>query len=176
MRIASWLIGVASVLVATTARAGEETYAKLGGWEITHEPGLKRCSMQRFYRAKSGSTEGLIVVYDAEKEGVLLFWSTTSMPFLPTEGHLDLDLRLRNGALIDETWGNQDFRYEKVADSHIFTRAFLDRESSRRILADLASHAEIGLFLGPVLQTAFPLGPAGVVGKLTECSTKVGLP
>ena len=173
MSIGSWIIGLASVLIPVAAQASEETYAVASGWTITREPGLKRCAMRRFYPRKGGGIEGLIVVYDAEKDGVLLFWSTDSMSFLPVEGHLDLDLRFRDGASIDESWGNQTFHYEKVSNSRIFTRAFLDRENSARILRDLARHAEIGLFLGPVLQTAFPLG-SGPVEKLAECARRAG--
>jgi hypothetical protein len=76
---------------------------------------------------------------------------------------------LRDGDLIDDGWGTQRFHYDTVADMHIFRLAFLDRETSGQILADLAKFSEMGLFLGPVLQTAFPLTPAAV-GKLTECA------
>jgi len=169
VKIAVWLAGIASLLLGGAAQASEEPYSKVHGWEITTEPGVKRCFMQRFYVAKSGTTEGLIIVFDAQEDQAMLFWSTTSKLFVLEEGKLDLGLRFRAGATIDHTWGTQSFRYKKVADSHIFTLAFLDRESSRRIMADLTKHAEIGFFLGPVLQTAFPLAPAAVQ-KLTECA------
>jgi hypothetical protein len=163
------MIGSALSLLGGAAQASEEPYAKVHGWAITAEPGLKRCFMERFYVAKSGTTEGLSIVFDAKEDQAMLFWSTTSNLFPLAEGNLNLELRFRDGASIDDSWGSQTFHYKKVAKSHIFTLAFLDRASSRRIRADLTKHAEIGLFLGPVLQTAFPLAPA-VVQKLTECA------
>jgi hypothetical protein len=165
------MVGIASLLLGGAAQASEEPFAKVHGWEITTEPGVKRCFMQRFYQTRSGTTEGLIIVFDAQEDQAMLFWSTTSKLFPLAEGKLDLDLRFRDGASIDDSWGTQSFHYKKVADSHIFTLAFLDRESSRRIMADLTKHAEIGLFLGPVLQTAFPLAPAAVQ-KLTNCARR----
>lgn len=171
MKLAGWMFGIAWLLSAGSAQASEEPYAKVGGWEITTETGMKRCYMERFYVSNSGTTEGLIVVFDAKEEQAILFWSTTSKLFPLAKGRLDLDLRFRDGDLIDDGWGSQTFSYETVADSHIFQLAFLDRESSAQILADLGKYAEVGLFLGPVLQTAFPLAPTAVE-KLTECAAR----
>ena len=171
MKIAVWLLGIGSLLLAGAAQATEGQYTKVAGWEITTEPGVKRCFMQRFYLSKSGTTEGLIVAFDANEKQALLFWSTTSKLFPLTEGKLDLDLRFRDGASIDQSWDNQSFHYKTVGKAHIFTLAFLEQESANRILTDLASHAEIGLFLGPVLQTAFPLS-AAAVQKLAECAAR----
>lgn len=171
MRFAVWVVGIASLLLGGAAQASEEPYANVLGWEITAEPSVKRCFMQRFYPAKSGTTEGLIIAFDAQEDQAILFWSTTSKLFPLSEGKLDLDLRFRDGESIDDSWGTQSFHYKKVADSHIFTLAFLDQESSRRIMADLKKYPEIGIFLGPVLQTAFPLAPAAVQ-KLTECAAR----
>ena len=160
------------MLLGGTAHAAEPPpYAEVGGWEITTESGVQRCYMERFYRSNSGTTEGLSVVFDADEDQTLLFWSTSSKLFPLAEGQLDLDLRLRDGDLIDDGWGSQTFHYETVADMRIFRLAFLDRETSGQILADLAEYAEIGLFLGPVLQSAFPLTPAAVE-KLTECARR----
>lgn len=168
VKIAVWMLGITSSLLGGAAHAAEPPYAEVGGWEITTEAGVQRCYMERFYRSNAGTTEGLSVVFDAKEDQTLLFWSTSSKIFPLAEGKLDLDLRLRDGDLIDDGWGSQTFHYETVADMHIFRLAFLDRETSGQILADLARYPEIGLFLGPVLQAAFPLTPAAVE-KLTEC-------
>jgi hypothetical protein len=165
------MFGVTSLLLGGTAHAAEPPYAEVGGWEITTEAGVQRCYMERFYRSNSGTTEGLSVVFDANEHQTLLFWSTSSKLFPLTEGELDLDLRLRDGDLIDDGWGSQTFHYETVADMRIFRLAFLDRETSAQLLADLGKYAELGLFLGPVLQTAFPLTPAAVE-KLIECAAR----
>lgn len=169
MKIAVWMLSMGSLLLAGPAQASEEPYTKVAGWEITTEPGVKRCFIQRFYMSKSGDIEGLIIAFDAKENQAMLFWSTTSKLFPRSEGYLDLDLRFRDGASIDESWGNQSFHYETVDKSHIFKLIF--QEKANRILTDLASHAKIGLFLGPVLQTAFPLSSAAVQ-KLTECAAR----
>ena len=166
-----WMVGTASLLLARAAQASAEPYAKVQGWEITTEPGVKRCFMERFYPSKSGTFEGLIIAFDAQEDQAILFWSTTSKLFPLPEGKLGLDLRFRDGESIDDSWGTQSFHYKKVADSRIFTLAFPDGEGSRRIMADLTKYSEIGLFLGPVLQTAFPLTPAAVQ-KLRDCAAR----
>ena len=170
MKLAIWMFGLASLLLAGTAQASEP-FGKVDGWEITAQPGVNICYMERFYVSKSGTTEGLSVSFETNATKTLLFWSTTSKLFPLARGNLDLDLRFKSGESINESWGSQTFGYETVDNSHIFTLAFVGQESSALILADLANHAEVGIFLGTVLLAAFPLAPVAVE-KLTACAAR----
>jgi hypothetical protein len=173
----NWVIGVYALLTAGVAQGEESarTYARVGSWEISAEPPSRRCVMHRSYRSKAGNkSEGLTVLYAADKEGVLLVWSNDWMTYLPAKGDLDLGLAFKKGASVDEAWGSRSLHYDKVADLYYFTRAFTDAEETRRILRDLAANDSIGLFLGPALITNLPLDAFDAVEKLRECSLNGG--
>lgn len=177
MKMRGWAIGVYALLMAGAASAeeAEQSYAKIGSWEISAWPPSNRCTMQRFYHSKVGKKfEILTVLYAADKEGVLLGWSNDWMTYLPAKGNLDLGLAFKKGASVDETWGSRSLHYDKVANVYHFTRAFTDAEEARRILRDLATNESIGLFLGPVLMTNLPLDASDAVEKLRECSLNGG--
>ena len=172
-----WVIGVYALLTAGAAQAGEadQIYAKVGGWEISAQPPSHRCVMQRFYRSKDGKkTEGLTVLYAADKEGVLLIWSNDWMTYLPAKGDLELGLAFRKGASVDQSWASRNLHYDKVGNDYLFTRAFTEAEEARRVLHDLATSEHIGLFLGPALLTSIPLDASEAIEKLRECSLNGG--
>jgi hypothetical protein len=177
MGMRRWMIGLCALLTAGVAE-GEQadlSYAKAGGWEISAQPPSQRCVMQRFYRSKDGKkTEGLAVLYAADKEGVLLLWSNDWMTYLPASGDLELGLAFKKGASVDETWGSHKLHYDKVGKTYNFTRVFKDRDEAQRILRDLAGNEHMGLFLGPTLITSIPLDASEAVGKLRECSLNGG--
>jgi hypothetical protein len=172
-----WIIGVYALLTAGAAQAEEadQTYAKVGGWEISAQPPSHRCLMQRFYRSKDGKkTEGLTVLYAADKEGVLLIWSNDWMTYLPVKGDLELGLAFRKGASVDQAWASRSLHYDKVGNDYLFTRAFTGAGEARRVLQDLAVSEHIGLFLGPALLTSMPLDASKAIEKLRECSLNGG--
>jgi len=172
-----WVIGVFALLTAGAAQAEEasQTYAKVGGWEISAQPPSHRCVMQRFYGSNDGKKiEGLTVLYAADKEGVLLGWSNDWMTYLPAKGDLELGLAFRKGAAVDQSWGSRSLHYNKVGKDYLFTRVFTGAEEARRALHDLASNEHIGLFLGPTILTSIPLDASEAVEKLRECSLKGG--
>lgn len=177
MSMQRWVIGVYALLTAGVAQGEEaaEIFAKVGGWEISAEPHSKRCVMHRSYRSKAGNkSEGLTVLYAADKEGVLLVWSNDWMTYLPAKGNLDLGLAFKKGASVNGTWGSRNLHYDKVANAYYFTRTFTDAEEVRRVLRDLAANESIGLFLGPTLITSLPLDASHAVEKLRECSLNRG--
>ena len=172
-----WVIWMYALLTAGAVQAEEanQTYAKVGGWEISAQPPSHRCVMQRFYRSKdSKKIEGLTVLYAADKEGVLLIWSNNWMTYLPAKGDLELGLGFRKGASVDQTWASRSLHYDKVGNDYLFTRAFTDAEDARRVLHDLAANEHIGLFLGPTLLTSIPLDASEAIEKLRECSSNGG--
>ena len=172
-----WVIGVYALLMAGAAHAEEadQTYAKVGGWEISAQPPSQRCVMQRFYRSKDGKKiEGLTVLYAADKEGVLLIWSNDWMTYLPAKGDLELGLAFKRGASVDQSWGSSSLHYKKVGNDYLFTRAFTNADEASRVLHDLAANEHIGLFLGPTLLTSIPLDASGAIEKLRECSLNGG--
>ena len=174
MRKRKWVIGVCALLTAGAAQ-GEETYARIGGWEISAEPPSHRCLMSRSYRSKDGKKiEDLTVLYAADKEGVLLIWSNDWMTYLPAKGDLELGLAFKKGAVVDQSWEARSLHYEKVANTYHFTRAFTDPEEARRILRNLAGNESIGLLLGPALITSLPLDASAAIEKLRECSLNGG--
>ena len=169
-----WVIGVYAMLAAGAAQA-EEVYATAGSWVISAEPPSHRCVMHRSYRSKDGKkNEGLAVVYAADKEGVLLFWSNDWMTYLRSTGDLELGLAFKKGTSVDESWGSRTLHYDKVDNNYHFTRAFTDADESRRILRDLAVNETMGISLGPVLITKLPLDASEDVDKLRECSLQGG--
>jgi hypothetical protein len=168
------MIGVGALLAAGPAQ-GEETYARIGGWEISAQPPSHQCLMYRSYRSKDGKkVEDLTVLYAADKEGVLLDWSNDWMTYLPAKGDLELGLAFKEGASVDQSWGSRSLHYDKVGSTYHFTRAFTNAEEAHRVLRALASNESIGLFLGPVLMTSLPLDASDAVEKLRECSLNGG--
>ena len=173
-----WVIGVYALLLTSGAAQTEEvdqTYAKIGGWEISARPPSHRCVMQRFFGSKDGKKiEGLTVLYAADKEGVLLVWSNDWMTYLPAQGDLELGLAFRSGASVDQSWGSRSLHYKKVGNDYLFTRAFTNAQEASRVMHDLATNEHIGLFLGPALLTSMPLDASAAIEKLRECSLNGG--
>jgi hypothetical protein len=166
--------GVVALLTASSAQ-GEETYARVGSWEISAQPPSHRCLMYRSYRSKDGKKiEDLTVLYAADKEGVLLDWSNDWMTYLLAKGDLELGLVFKEGAAVDESWGSRSLHYDKVGNTNHFSRAFTNTEEAHRVLRKFASNESIGLFLGPVLMTNLPLDASQAVEKLRECSLNGG--
>jgi hypothetical protein len=174
MSMRGWVFGVCAFLAAVPAQS-EEIYAKVDRWDITVEPPSHRCLMQRSYGSKDGKkSETLTVVYAADKEGVLLFWSNNWMTYLPADGDLDLGLVFKKGSSADQSWGSRSLHYRKINNTYMFTLAFTKAEEARRVLHDMASNEGFGLSLGPVLMTSLPLDASNAVEKLRECSLNGG--
>jgi hypothetical protein len=168
----SWVAGVSALLTASAAQGEDagKTYAKVGGWEISAES-PNRCLMQKFYRSKNGkNVEGLTVLYAADKEGVLLFWSNDRMTYLPAKGDLELGLIFGKGDSVDQSWGSQTLHYDKLGMDYVFTRVFKSADEASRVLQALATNDHLGLLLGPALLTSIPLDASGAIEKLRECS------
>lgn len=177
MRMRGWTIFMCALLTAGAAQSveAEESYAKAGNWEISAEPPSQRCVMQRFYRSEAAKKkEGLVVLYAADKEGVMLGWTNDWMTYLPAQGELELGLAFKKGAAVDDSWGFRKLRYKKLAGTYHFTLAFTNSDEARRFLGALAGNDSFGLFLGPALLTSLPLDAADAVGMLRECSSKGG--
>ena len=166
-----------ALLTAGAAQSvqAEEPYARAGDWAISAEPPSQRCVMQRAYRSQAANkNESLVVLYAADKEGVLLGWTNDWMTYLPARGELELGLAFKKGDSVDDSWGFRKLRYEKLAGIYHFTLAFTNSDEARRFLGDLAGNDSIGLFLGPAPITQLPLDAADAVETLRECSSKGG--
>jgi len=175
MRMQGWVIGVSALLTAGSAQAADSTYAKVGDWEISAQAPSQRCLMQRFYRSKDGKkTEGLTILYAADKEGVLLVWTNDWMTYLPVKGDLELGLAFRKGDSADQSWGSRNLPYEKIGNTVYFTLVFKNAGEAQRILRDLAASDHFGLLLGPALLTSVPLDASEAIPKLRECSMNGG--
>ncbi len=169
-----WVISMCALLMAGPAES-EEIYANVGGWEISAQPASHRCLMIHSYFKKEGKkTDDLTVLYAADKEGVLLIWSNDWMTYLPAKGELELGLKFRKGTSVDQSWGSRTLHYDKVGNRYLFTRAFTTAEDAHRILRDLASNEDIGLFLGPALLSSLSLKASDAVEKLRECALNGG--
>lgn len=172
----NWIIGACALLGAGAAQAeaGREPYAKVGAWEISADAAKKICLMNRLYGSiDDDKTEGLLVLYNAQKEAALLGWASSKMNFLPAEGSLDFDLSFLKGESLNESWGSQPFEYKKPENRHIFTHVFKGPTDAQRILRDLAGNESIALFFGPTVMTGLPLDASDAVEKLRECSLKL---
>jgi hypothetical protein len=175
MTMRTWMIGVCAMLSAGAAHAEEdvEPYAKAGEWEITAEPAERRCTMARFYGSVAGDIESLIVLYDAEVEGVLLSWGSDLPTSLPREGSMDLGLAFYSGPTFDESWGKQAFRYERPESTNYFVHVFRGTKDVRQILGDLAVNEGMALLQGEEFMTSLSLDALFAVEKLRECSRKL---
>ena len=171
-----WIIGACALLGAgaAQAQAAYEPYATVGRWEIYAEAAKKICMMSRWYGSvDADETDGLMVLYNAQKETALLGWGSNKMSFLPAKGTLDFDLSFLKGEVLNESWGTQPFEYEKPNSKHVFTHVFKGPTDVQRILRDLAGHESLTLFFGPTVMTGLPLDASGAVEKLRECSSKL---
>lgn len=172
-----WIIGACALLSAGAAQGevGHEPYAKVGKWGITADATKKQCTMDRLYGSTvSDEEEGLLVIYSAQTDGVLLGWASSKMKFLPPEGSLHFDLSFLKGESLNESWGSQPFEYRKLENNqHFFIHVFKGPADAQRILRDLAGHESITLFFGPTVMTGLPLDASDAVEKLRECSFKL---
>lgn len=172
----SWIIGVCALLSAGAAQAeaGREPYAKVGAWEITADAAKNLCTMSRLYgMVDAEDTEGLLVIYNAQREGVLLGVASNKLKFLPSSGSLDFDLTFVTGSSLNESWGSRPFEYKKPDGRYLFTHVFTGPADVQRILRDLAGNEILSLFFGPTVMTGLPLDASGAVEKLRECSLKL---
>lgn len=172
-----WIIGVCALIGASAARAeGErEPYAQVGKWDIAADAAKRICLMSRMYGSVDpDKVEGIMVLYNAQKQAASISWASKKIGFLPKEeGTLDFDLSFLKGSSLDESWGRKAFDYKKVADKYIFTHVFLGAADAKRILRDIAEHESITLFFGPSVLTGLPLDASEAVEKLRECSLKL---
>jgi hypothetical protein len=171
----NWVFGVCAILSAGAAQAedGVEHYAKVGEWEITAEPAERRCTMARFYGTKAGDIEGLMVLYDAEVEGVLLNWVSDKASSLPSKGTMDVGLAFFSGPLFDESWGKQVFDYERPEETYYFVHVFKGPKDVRRILGNLAVNEGVVFLDGEKMMTSLELDALFAVERLRECSRKL---
>jgi hypothetical protein len=170
-----WIIGMAALLSAAAhAQSAYEPYATVGQWEISAKTPKKICMMSRWYgNVDADETDGLMVLYNAQKETALLGWGSNKMKFLPAKGALDFDLSFLKGSSLDESWGSQSFEYEKLDKKYVFTHVFTGAADVRRILRDLGANESITLFFGPNVITGLPLAASDAVEKLRECASKL---
>jgi hypothetical protein len=168
------IFGVCALLTAGAAQAERvsEPYANVGDWEITAE-NHRECGMKRLYGSSVAEKEqGLIVLYDAQRQAASLTWVTRKPQFPPLSDSLHFDLAFLKGSAMNESWGSQPFQVQK-GDGYGFTHVFLGTAAVQRILRDLASHETIALFFGPTLMTGLHLDASDAVAKLRECSSKI---
>jgi len=171
-----WIIGLCALLGVGTAQAeeGPEPYAKVGAWEIAADAPKQLCRMFRLYGSVDpDKIEGLLVLYSAQKQVVLLSFANNKMKYLPKDGSLNFDMSFMKGSSLDESWGSQLFEYHKLDGKYGFHHVFKGEAEVRRILRDLASHEGIVLFFGPDVMTGLPLDASNAVEKLRECSLKL---
>lgn len=168
------IIGGCALLFAGAALAKgvSEPYATVDRWEI--ETKDQNCVMRRSYpaTAKDGE-EGLIVLYDAQREVVALGWVARKPTLPPLRDSLDFDLDFLKGSSLNEKWGSQSFKIEKTGDAYTYMHVFMGSTESDRFLRDLASHDAIALFFGPSLMTSLPLRSPDAVAKLRQCAAKI---
>ncbi|MBO9622651.1 MAG: hypothetical protein J7500_08055 [Sphingomonas sp.] len=168
------ILGACALLTASTAQAERvsEPYAMVGDWRITAE-NHRMCVMGREYASPvPEDAQGLIVVYDAQRQIVSLNWAARK-PKLPVlTDSLDFRLAFLKGKSMDESWGSQPFQIQKN-DGYLFTHLFTGGPDVQHILRDLASHDIITLFFGPLVTTSLYLNASDAVAKLRECSSKL---
>jgi hypothetical protein len=171
-----WIIGACALLSAGAAhgKAAGEPYAKVGAWEITAQADKKWCTMDRWYASSDGAeVEGLLVLYDAQKEGVSFTWTSRTTTSLPPEGSLELGLSFQKARSSSRSWRSRAFHYQKLDDTYYFVHVFKKPNDVRQLLTDLAGHANIAMFSGANLMMALSLDASGAVEKLRECSLKL---
>jgi hypothetical protein len=165
---------VCALLIAGAAQAEHvsEPYGKVGDWEITAE-NHRECGMRRVYGSSvADKAEGLIVLYDAQRQVALLGWMVRNPPFPPLGGPVHLDLAFLKGSSMGESWGNQPFQIQK-GDGYAITHIFAGSADVRRILRDIASRDIMALFLGPMVMMSHRLDASDAVAKLRECASKI---
>lgn len=174
MRLLGKIFGLCALLTASAAQAERvsESYGTAGDWEIAAE-NHRMCGMKRLYGSRAPEdVQGLIVLYDAQRQIASLSWATRK-PALPVlSDPLDFDLAFLKKSSMDESWGSRPFQIQK-GDGYLFTHAFKGTTDVQRILRDLASHETIALFFGPSLMTGLHLDASEAVAKLRECASKV---
>jgi hypothetical protein len=174
MKLRGKILGLCALLTAGAAQAerASEPYGTAGDWEITAD-NHRMCGMKRLYGSRvPEDVQGLIVLYDAQRQIASLSWATRK-PALPVLSDLlDLNLAFLKRSSMNESWGSQPFQIQK-GDGYLFTHVFKGTTDVQRILRDLASHETIALFLGPSLKTGLHLDASDAVAKLRECASKV---
>lgn len=174
MRLKGTILGLGALLTANAAQAERvsEPYGTAEDWEIT-AANHQMCGMKRLYDSSvPNDVQGLIVLYDAQRQIVSLNWAARK-PALPVlTDSLDFDLVFLKGRSMDQSWGSQPFQIQK-GDGYLFTHMFSGTSEVERILRDLASHDTIALFFGPSLMTSRYLNASDAVAKLRECAAKV---
>lgn len=173
-RVKGRIFGLCALLIAGAARAERvsEPYGTAGDWEISTE-NHHMCAMKRRYGGAAPEEEqGLIVVYDPQRQLVSLNWLARKPAIAPVGAKLPLSLAFLKGKSMDESWGNQTFQIEK-GDGYLFTHIFSGPKDAERILHDLASNQTIALFLGPSLMTGLFLNASEATAKLRECASKL---
>jgi len=173
-RVRGRIFGLCALLIAGAAQAERvsEPYGTAGEWEISTE-NHHMCAMKRRYGGRAPEEEqGLMVLYDPQRQLVSLNWAARKPPLPPLGASLDLGLAFLKGKSMDESWGNQTFQTEK-GDGYLFTHIFTGPKDVQRILRDIASNQTIALFLGPSLMTGLYLNASDAMVKLRECASKV---
>lgn len=171
----SWIFGMCAMLCAGADHAedGVEHYAKVGDWDIMAETVERRCTMIRVYGSVAGDIESLLVLYDAEVEGVMFTCSSDRVTALPAEGSMDIGMAFFSGPMFDDSWGKQTFRYERPDKTFYFVHVFRGAQDVKQILGDLAVNEGMALYRGETLMTSLPLDGLMAVQKLRECSRKL---
>lgn len=93
--------------------------------------------MQRSYVLRdNGDQQGLILLYDAKRNGAVLGWVTHEPNLPPLSDSFDFDLSFsRSGSPLNETWGSQTFHMEKVGDEYRYSHVFKGSNDSDRFFA-----------------------------------------
>ena len=166
-------IGISALLCAGFAQGNstEGSYAKVGNWEIAVE-GEKQCSMTQVFDSNvADEVQGLVVVYDAKREGAVLSWAGKKPKYLLASGSLNLDLGFNGASASEEKWRSKRFDYTKTANgTYHLNHVVIGKAAADGILRDIATHEGISLFLGPTMIMSLPLGAAEAVAKLRECA------
>ena len=172
MSLRGRILGLCALLMAGAAQAERvsEAYGTVGDWEISAE-NHHMCGMKRLYGSRE-EEQGLIVLYDPQRQLVSLNWGARKPPLPPLGDSLDLNLAFLKGSSMDESWGSLPFQTEK-GDGYLFTHIFTGPKDVQRILQDLASNRTIALFFGPTLMTGLHLDAFDAVAKLRECASKI---
>jgi hypothetical protein len=173
-----WLIGMSALLCAAAAQgsSAEGSYAKVGDWEITTES-EKQCSMTQIFESNvADDVQGLIVVYDAKREGAVLSWAGKKPKYLLASGSLNLELDFQGNSASEEKWSSKRFDYTKKANgTYHLNHVVIGKAAADRILRDIESHEGISLFLGSTMIMSLPLGASEAVAKLRDCAAAGGL-
>lgn len=163
-------------MIAGAAQAEEssERYAIIDGWEISAALDKSYCAMEKWYKdSETGGTEGLLVLYDAARESIVLTWGSSTELDVPASGYVDLApyfMKLGGGS---HAWLNRPFRHRQPQNLNYFVHVFKDPKDTRTMLRDFGKYPIFVLYQEGQPVTAIPLGSLDVVDKLEECSTKM---